>query len=399
MTNEESQGVSEEAEQAASNVPKPGELLRVQREAAGLSFATVGEALHLTVHYVKALENDDYAKLPGLTFVKGYFKSYARFLNMDVDLVISCYENYVKELGDQVSEQEHSYRVRKRNDQVVIWAVIAGLILVAGVVAGWWFFGRSSDDTASNSSNTHTPAVQNVTETKVTETNETNVTVTTIPDYTGTRTTVSAEETLDALLAENDQSEAGDPIYVSEDVQQEFALGEELDVIPADSTANATNATNAESGTENAAIIDSDNSVLSSEDQQELVPQTPVLDEGNTAPVVLNGYTEESVLTEDGARKIQLFGEGNDVLALNFRGTTWVEVDDAAEVRLYNDLMRQDDALVIHGVAPFYVLLGDATQAELQLNTKAIDFSNRIRIDKSARFIISNDGASRWVAQ
>ena len=56
----------------------PGAMLRQAREAAGLTHAAVGEALHLTVHYIKALENDDYNKLPGQLFVKGYMRTYAR---------------------------------------------------------------------------------------------------------------------------------------------------------------------------------------------------------------------------------------------------------------------------------------------------------------------------------
>lgn len=121
---------------------KPGDMLRANREMQGLSHAAVSEALHLTIHYVKSLESDDYAKLPGLTFVKGYFRGYARFLKMDVDEVMGCYEEYIKQRGDLQVVGEQQFRSRKRNDQALLWAVMSGVILIIALAIGWWFFGR-----------------------------------------------------------------------------------------------------------------------------------------------------------------------------------------------------------------------------------------------------------------
>ena len=70
----------------------PGMMLRKARESANFTHAAVGEALHLTVHYIKALENDDYSKLPAATFVKGYLRAYARYLKLDVNAVLASYE-------------------------------------------------------------------------------------------------------------------------------------------------------------------------------------------------------------------------------------------------------------------------------------------------------------------
>jgi len=91
--------------QGQAPVQKPGDLLRSKREAAGMSQAQVGEALHLTVHYIKSLESDEYSKLPGLTFVKGYFRSYARLLKLDEAAILDCYEHYISTLGLQTSTQ------------------------------------------------------------------------------------------------------------------------------------------------------------------------------------------------------------------------------------------------------------------------------------------------------
>lgn len=136
------QGMEAEAQPRVS----PGRILREQREAAGLALPEVAEALHLTVHYVKALENDDFAKLPGLTFVKGYCRAYARHLGMDVQLVLAAYEEHLQQREDLVAQEAQDFRSRHRNDQAVIWALVAGAVLVVALVAGWWWFGRDAGD-------------------------------------------------------------------------------------------------------------------------------------------------------------------------------------------------------------------------------------------------------------
>src|SRR5687767_15105820 len=119
-----------------------GMMLRKARESANLTQAVVGEALHLTVHYIKALENDDYSKLPGATFVKGYLRVYARYLKLDVNAVLACYETNNANAEELSNRIELSSRNQKRHDQTFKWAVVTAIIVVLGVAAGWWFVGK-----------------------------------------------------------------------------------------------------------------------------------------------------------------------------------------------------------------------------------------------------------------
>jgi cytoskeleton protein RodZ len=69
--------------------PSAGAELRAAREAAGLTIDEVAQQLKLAPRQVRALEDDDYAKLPGRTFVRGFVRNYARFLELDPDAVLA----------------------------------------------------------------------------------------------------------------------------------------------------------------------------------------------------------------------------------------------------------------------------------------------------------------------
>ena len=57
------------------------EMLRVAREARGESVHEVAFAIKLSPRQVEALEKDDFAALPGMAFVRGFARNYARYAN------------------------------------------------------------------------------------------------------------------------------------------------------------------------------------------------------------------------------------------------------------------------------------------------------------------------------
>lgn len=66
-----------------------GARLREAREAAGLSIDAVAQQLKLAPRQVQAIEDDDYAQLPGRTFVRGFMRNYARLLQLDPEDVLA----------------------------------------------------------------------------------------------------------------------------------------------------------------------------------------------------------------------------------------------------------------------------------------------------------------------
>jgi cytoskeleton protein RodZ len=67
-----------------------GGMLRHARESAGWSIDMVSQQLKLAPRQVQALEAEDYAQLPGRTFVRGFMRNYARLLHLDADALLSA---------------------------------------------------------------------------------------------------------------------------------------------------------------------------------------------------------------------------------------------------------------------------------------------------------------------
>lgn len=60
-----------------------GSILREQRESQGRAIAEIAEELCITAHYLRAIEQDDQAGVPGLFFYKNFARQYAKVLDVD----------------------------------------------------------------------------------------------------------------------------------------------------------------------------------------------------------------------------------------------------------------------------------------------------------------------------
>jgi cytoskeletal protein RodZ len=68
-----------------------GEYLRETREALGIDLRDAAQQTRISINYLKALENQDFARLPGEVFVKGFLKNYSKFLHLDEAEVMKKY--------------------------------------------------------------------------------------------------------------------------------------------------------------------------------------------------------------------------------------------------------------------------------------------------------------------
>ena len=69
-----------------------GFVLRAARLRLGANLEDIAESLRIRLPYLEAIENADYNKLPGPTYVIGFLKAYSSFLGLDSEEIIRRYK-------------------------------------------------------------------------------------------------------------------------------------------------------------------------------------------------------------------------------------------------------------------------------------------------------------------
>ena len=90
---------------SANETVLPGERLRRAREEKGLSQEEACKHLRLSTSYMRALEQDDYERLPEAPFIKGYLRNYARFLGLPAEELARQFQQRVDEMRQDERER------------------------------------------------------------------------------------------------------------------------------------------------------------------------------------------------------------------------------------------------------------------------------------------------------
>ena len=116
----------------------PGSRLCQARVALGLSREEVAQRLHLSLRQVLALESDDYANLPGSTYVRGYLRAYANLVALKSDTILAVYSaladgNKIHNLSrlapkEEITSQHHHVK----------FATYAVVAILLGLALTWW---------------------------------------------------------------------------------------------------------------------------------------------------------------------------------------------------------------------------------------------------------------------
>src|SRR3712207_3612777 len=68
-----------------------GETLRAARRQQGVALADAAAETRVRESYLAALEEEDFGALGGDVYVKGFLRSYARFLRLDPEPLLAAY--------------------------------------------------------------------------------------------------------------------------------------------------------------------------------------------------------------------------------------------------------------------------------------------------------------------
>ena len=113
-----------------------GNILRTERETQGRTLTEVSKAVYIKTKYLSALEEENFAAIPGEVYVKGFIRAYASYLGVDGEELVAQYDGpsesilLQKETPTAVTEGGKGRRRRRR--KTVSWpeiTIIVGVIL------------------------------------------------------------------------------------------------------------------------------------------------------------------------------------------------------------------------------------------------------------------------------
>ncbi|MFD1215258.1 RodZ domain-containing protein [Microbulbifer celer] len=300
----------------------PGQQLIRAREAAGLNQEELAARLCMTATKLDHLEQDDYERLSGATYAKGYIRNVCKELKLDPAPVLAAFEQRLPAESEPLVAPAKGPVVGAGGGTGGIRFAPVALVALITVGGGYWWFAQGQSGTQQFAS---TSSAEPVMAEEVAMAQEPVASVE--PFSTAAEASVAVEDT-------NPDSEALSP-------------EPELAVDPASAPE--------EGGSE--AVADA---VASA-------PVVPVVDSQVAAP-----EESEAPAPEESAPVM-----GGAELTLVFSEESWVEVSDARGDKLLAKLQPAGSRVELSGEAPFSLMLGNAAGTTVSYQGEVVDSAPR----------------------
>ncbi len=349
-----------------------GSELKAHRNRKGHELEMAGRVLRIKPLHIIAIEESDYAALPGKTYAIGFVRSYAEYLGLDPD---DCIRRFKIEYADAMDPKPVEGEIPTRStpgslafpearDEMRLphgSMIILGAMLVLGIWGGWYI--------TSNSEPAFTDASPDQVALQQFETATANTAPIPIPQV-------------------RPQPEPTTPINGEEAVLSEDAATAASETPPAELTAT-------EVVTADAAIDENGADADAVSDPVEATIEAPVVevDTADTAPVIdgtANTVTDAAIAAEgfplnEGAnlpldREPQVFGVQNhdSRVIVRARADVWVRIEDLASGVLFETTMKQGDSYRVPNRANIIMATRNAGALEMLVDGASIGPAGRI---------------------
>lgn len=114
-----------------------GKILQSEREAQSRTLKEISDQLNIKEVYLSAVEKEEFNRIPGDVFVKGFIRNYANFLGLDGDALVKEYKSGVfsaefkpstRAIDKKQIKRPH-VMVREKQKLLQKLTIIAGVIL------------------------------------------------------------------------------------------------------------------------------------------------------------------------------------------------------------------------------------------------------------------------------
>ncbi len=119
-----------------------GEYLRKHREEANLSLKEISLITRIRCEYLKALENEEFEKIPGEVFVRGYIKEFLKTISIEPSEAIRLY-NQQKEARLATQEPLPPPHKPRLSPQIILYPLLSLLIIIPMIIL--YSYDKSSD--------------------------------------------------------------------------------------------------------------------------------------------------------------------------------------------------------------------------------------------------------------
>ncbi len=121
-----------------------GEILKKKRLKKKLSFKVIEKKTKIRAKYLKALEENDFKKLPPAPFVKGFIKNYAKFLKLNSKNLLAVFRRDYDEgkKGQIIPRSVARPLPQSKFDftpQIALIAILAFVLICLTVYLGWQY--------------------------------------------------------------------------------------------------------------------------------------------------------------------------------------------------------------------------------------------------------------------
>jgi len=139
-----------------------GERLKRERELREVAPNEIVVATRISLRFLEALENEDWDKLPGGVFNRGFVRAIARYLGLDEENLLAEYDLAHGDQSADASQPEN--RIPSPPKWVTAALVLGTLLVIAGLVAaglyGWRRYSAHRRTKQSSAISARAPGVQ-----------------------------------------------------------------------------------------------------------------------------------------------------------------------------------------------------------------------------------------------
>ncbi|MGP1927936.1 MAG: cytoskeleton protein RodZ [Arsenophonus sp. NC-QC1-MAG3] len=324
-----------------------GQRLLQEREALGLSRESVAERLCLKVCTIRKIEEDSNSHSVDPTFLRGYIRSYAKLVNIPEKEILELLNKHSPAKAVVISPiQSYSLgKTRKKWEGLLMkftWLIIIICIAMVGI---WWL-----QDYKAQKQEITTMAEQNRSNTDKIQVDPLS--------YTSNVVETTEQNNINTLLIKTNKQP------VTSEIANNVALPTSKTTLTSEILKN------------------NDINV-----NMKLVNPAEVKTVALPGSITANNSSLERCITAKTFANIDYKRiEFCNVVVMNFKGESWLEVSDAKGKILFRGIKNAGQKLELNGELPYQFNIGKPVNVNLLFKGNSIDLNYFIKVNRPAKF-------------